>query len=235
MDYVTYSKNAFLGLKDEYKESLFALYQPKDNENLIIYANRRGLAHVWRYDPETGVVTITCHTIKDPSKISANTFNELMKIAKRKHWHGGVQKLRHYLRHVGEPQLDTEGLDPFFYAWVIQYDIAYDEMYLSSSDYFNCFDDILREGAFIAINGFAMTIGDKPENLVKEFVVKCKNGGISYDEFVDSVLKRNTRYIKVYNLLDEELPMAAGKETRQKLALDICQLISKTEDALTAE
>lgn len=236
IDYATYSKNAFLDLKDEYKKEYFALYQPKDDENLVIYANRRGLVHVWKKDVETGDVSITCHTISTPSELTEEVFNELKTIAKRKHWRGGVHKLRHYLRHVGEHQLNDEGLDPFFYAWIVQYNVAYDDnkTWIYNCDYFDCFNDILCPKDFAEVNLLAEIVGGDAEEIAKKYA-SAKGDIVAYTEFANNILQRNTRYNKVYHLLDEELPMCATQELRQKLALEICELIGNAEESITTE
>lgn len=235
MDYVSYSKNAFLNLKEEYKEQGFALYQPKDDENIVMYVTRSGLVHIWRNNAETAVVSITCITMKSPSLLTEETFDELIKIAaKRKHWRGGIHKLRHYLRHIGEVLLDEEGIDPYFYAWMVQYNVGCTQV--SDCDYFLCFNDILDENRFRGISILADTIGDKVENLAKEYVVKHGNDAdYDYNRFVSDVLKRNTLYQKVRELVDAELPKNAPEKTREGLALNICTMIKSTESAVKRE
>lgn len=235
MDYVSYSKNAFLKLKDIYKEQGFALYQPKDDENIVMYATREGLVHVWQNNE--GFVSINCITLFEPSAIVRGIFEELEKIAKRKHWRDGVHKLHHYLRHIGEEQLDQEGLDPYFYAWMVHYDVQLNTLIprVSESNYFDHFDDILRLSEFHGIVAVADTIGANAEQLAYEYTEKRENDGVDYDTFVDSKIKGSRRYQRARDLVDKELPHNASEETRDNLALNICQLISNTEDAVNAQ
>ena len=230
MDYVSYSKKAFLDLKETYKEQGFALYQPKDDENIVMYATRDGVVHVWRNDVVNQVVTISCVTLLNPADICCGIFEELEKIAKRKHWRGGVHKLHHYLRHIGEEQLDQEGIDPFFYAWMVQYDVQLNAFnpQLSERDYFDCFDDILDEQGYFEIAKLANTIGKDEYELASEYV---ENGALHYqgiEDFVNVKKAQTTRYQKVRALVNEELPNATD-EVRETVTKGILEIFESGE------
>ena len=233
-NYKDYTKNAFLAMRETYAEQGFALYQPKNNENFIAYATRYGLVHVWQFDEETQAVTITCVTLPDPSALHVEVFDKLIVIcAHQKHWRGGIHKLRHYLRHIGEELLDQEGIDPFFYAWMVEYGVDTTNRY--ESDYFDCFNDILRQSEYTSVVGLASIISEDPVELAKDFVTKREGLLISFEDYANKVLSVNKRVQRVRELVDAELPIGATEELRANLTYDILRLIDNAVEQVTAE
>ena len=236
VNYKDYSKDAFLATKEIYARHGFALYQPKTNENFIAYATRTGLIHVWQFNEETQAVTMRCVSLPDPSKLIAEVFDKLIVIcAHQKHWRGGIHKLRHYLRHIGEELLDQEGIDPFFYAWIVEYGIKVESAYYAENNYFDCFNDILRESEYTSVVGLASIISEDPVELAKDFITKREGLLISFEDYANKVLSVNKRVQRVRELVDAELPIGATEEQRVNLTYDILRLIDDAVEKVTAE
>ena len=146
MNYKEYSYNAFLALKDEKKVDGFSLYNP--NENIAIYADRLGVTLVWRFNVETQTITIRQMEFARPTLLTEEDYLWLRNIAKSKHWRGGVKKIDHYRRHIGEEFLDADGIDPYFYAWMAEREYAFMR---NEKNYVDYYTDILSENEFAEV------------------------------------------------------------------------------------
>ncbi|MBQ2176722.1 MAG: hypothetical protein II453_17320 [Alphaproteobacteria bacterium] len=207
-DYKTYSRDAFIALRDKFKADGFAFYNP--NENLVIYANRLGITYVWRNDAEKNVITIREVRFTIPSALTCEDFDWLKKIAKKKHWRGGVEKLHYYKHHVVGDVLDEQGIDPYFYAWMAEHDYAPEQ----EKGYYN---GILTPTQYDGVCEYARLNCKDVEQLIQSCATAIQNG-VTFNGWLEDRYKYQditTLRAKVSTFVNEILPSNFDALARQ--------------------
>lgn len=208
MNYKEYSYNAFLALKDAKKVGGFSLYNP--NENIAIYADRLGVTLVWRFNVETQTITIREMVFAQPTLLTEEDYLWLRNIAKSKHWRGGVKKIDHYRRHIGEVFLNADGIDPYFYAWMAEREYTC----IHNENYVDCYTDILSEKEFVEVCKVAI---DDEDLHSKVLIAVCnKKNYLPFD--ISLTPTKKTLSDRINEFLDDlNVDTCVRKETANKI------------------
>ena len=113
MNYVDYSRKSFV----EFHKSLgLDFVRFKNDEDYKIYVSRLGLLYSWEH--KDGVIISTETAFPVPGALTHADFDWLRGIAKNVYkWSGGVKKLNYY-ETLTPAELNAQGIDPYFYAWM---------------------------------------------------------------------------------------------------------------------
>lgn len=225
-NYKTYSFNAFIALKDEQNENGFILYQP--HENVAIYTNRYGQTLIWRSNESGDTITIKSVTYPMPSELSTDDLMWLRRIAKHKHWYGGVHKIDYYMT-LTAAEIDVRGIDPYFYGWLAQY--HYDKK--NECDYD---EKILSEKEYEEVCDVAQLMGQSFEDVLETRLI-AKENNMTDDEFIllcikyaNAQQKQETDFEKTLRLVKSLTESIDDTEWKEDLANRVLDVINNAID-----
>jgi len=228
-NYKEYSYNAFVALKEQQKENGFAFYQP--HENAAFYANRYGQVLTWRCSKSGNTITIKSVKYPMPSELSADDYKWLRRIAKHKHWRGGVQKIDYYLT-LTPDEIDARGIDPYFYAWLAQYHYSKK----SEVDYTETHQTILSQKEYDEVVDLSKTLNGEFDDLLESRLL-AKENGVTSDEFILTCIKisqtmreEEPNLVKAYRFVDMIVGDKLDEGSKDAVARDIIDLIQDAVD-----